>query len=407
MFNKLKDNKYFQIGLTAFLVIVASTILAFILFNIGAIWKVIKSFIVILTPFIIGFVFAYLLNPIVEFFKEKLVSKWVKDKNKKKITNLSILITCVIFTGILILLFSFIIPELLKSIEKLAVNLPRYIEEIKNYLLLKLGDSELQTVVLNNYQTINEYLNTAVNSTILPKVDGWLVTLSTGVIGALKTIFDILLGFVIAVYFLADKDNFIGGIKKIIYCIFPVKAANHIMDNSRHTNAIFGNFIIGKLLDSLIIGVITFLFLAIFGYPYSLLIGVLVGVTNIIPYFGPWFGAIPSILLILMDDPTKALIFALFIIVLQQIDGNILGPKLCGSRIGLKSFWVLASILLFGSMFGVIGMLIGVPIFALIYGYLSNLVNNHLKEKDLPTNNEEYLKLERINTKTNKIVKEK
>ena len=192
MFNKFKDNKYFQIGLTAFLVIVASTILAFILFNIGAIWKVIKSFIVILTPFIIGFVFAYLLNPIVEFFKEKLVSKWVKDKNKKKITNLSILITCVIFTGILILLFSFIIPELLKSIEKLAVNLPRYIEEIKNYLLLKLGDSELQTVVLNNYQTINEYLNTAVNSTILPKVDGWLVTLSTGVIGALKTIFDIL-----------------------------------------------------------------------------------------------------------------------------------------------------------------------------------------------------------------------
>ena len=405
MFKGVKNNKYFQIGLTAFLVIVASILTGFLLFNISVIWNLIKGLVILLTPFIIGFVFAYLLNPIVEFFKEKLVSKWVKDNNKKKITNLSILITCVLFTGILILLFSFIIPELLKSIEKLAVNLPRYIEEIKNYLLLKLGDSELQTVVLNNYESINEYLNTAINNTIIPKVDGWLVVLSTGVIGAVKTVFNIILGFVIAIYFLSDKDNFVGGLKKIIYCIFPVKAANHIMDNARHTNGIFGNFIIGKLLDSLIIGIITFLFLAIFGYPYSLLIGVLVGVTNIIPYFGPWFGAIPSILLILMDNPTKALIFTLFIIVLQQIDGNIIGPKLCGARIGLKSFWVLASILFFGNLFGVVGMLVGVPIFAHIYGYLSNLINNSLKEKNLPISNEEYLNLEKIDTKKNEAVK--
>ncbi len=179
------------------------------------------------------------------------------------------------------------------------------------------------------------------------------------------------------------------------------------MDNARHTNGIFGNFIVGKLLDALIVGIVTFLFLAIFGYPYSLLIGVLIGVTNIIPYFGPWIGAIPSILLILMDNPTKALIFGLFIIVLQQIDGNIIGPKLSGSRVGLKSFWVLASILVFGSLFGVVGMLVGVPLFAILYGYLTSLINNHLKEKNLPTNNEEYLDLERINSKTNKVVKEK
>lgn len=404
MFNNLKENKYFQIGLTAFLVILASLLTGFILFNLGTVWNLIKGLFLLMTPFIIGFVFAYLLNPIVEFFKEKLVCKWVKDKNKKKITNLSILITCVVFTGIIILLFSFIIPELLKSVEKLAVNLPKYIEEIKNYLLLKLGDSELQEVVLNNYESINEYLNVAINSTLIPKVDGWLVALSTGVIGALKTIFDILLGFVIAIYFLADKENFIGGIKKIIYCIFPVNVSNHIMDNARRTNGIFGDFIVGKLLDSLIIGVITFLFLAIFGYPYALLIGVLVGVTNIIPYFGPWIGALPSILLILMDNPTKALIFALFIIVLQQIDGNIIGPRLCGARIGLKSFWVLASILVFGNIFGVVGMLVGVPIFALIYGYLTNQINHALKNKNLPTSNDDYVNLERINTKNKKIV---
>ena len=404
MWENLKDNKYFQIGLTAFLVILASIITGFIIVNIGFIWNLIKSLIVLLTPFILGFTFAYLLNPIVEFFKVKLVSKWVKNQNKKKITNLSILITCVLFTIIVILLFSFIIPELLKSVEKLAVNLPKYIEEIKNYLLTKLSDSELQAVVVNNYESINEYLNTVVNTSLLPKIDGWLVTLSTGVFSILKTIFDILLGFVIAIYFLADKDNFIGGLKKIIYCIFPIKLANHILDNARHTDGIFGNFIIGKLLDSLIIGVITFLFLAIFGYPYALLIGVLVGVTNIIPYFGPWFGAIPSILLILMDNPTKALIFTFFVIVLQQIDGNILGPKLCGSRVGLKSFWVLASILFFGSLFGIVGMLLGVPIFALIYGYLTKLIDSTLKNKKLPTSNEEYLHLKQISPKNNKII---
>ena len=223
--------------------------------------------------------------------------------------------------------------------------------------------------------------------------------------GALKSIFNILLGFIIGIYFLADKDHFVSGIKRIIYTLFSVKTANRIMENARRTNEMFGNFIIGKLLDSLIIGGITFLFLAIFGYPYALLIGVLVGITNMIPYFGPWFGGIPSVLLILMDDPTKALIFGLFIVVLQQIDGNIIGPRLCGARIGLKSFWVLASILFFGNVFGIVGMLVGVPMFALIYGYLDDRITNALAEKELPTKNEDYLYLDRINSKTNKVVK--
>ena len=407
MLKNLKNNKYFQIGLTAFLVIAASLLTGFVLFNVKSIINILKGLLVLLTPFIIGFVFAYLLNPIVEFFKKNLISKWVKDNNKKKITNLSILITCVLFIAVLVLLFSIIIPELLKSIEKLAVNLPHYIEEIKNYLLNRLSNSELKTMVLNNYANINDNLNKVVNTTLVPKIDEWLVALSNGVIVALKTFFDILLGFVIAIYFLADKENFIGGIKRLLYTVFSIKTANKIIENARHTNSIFGDFMAGKLLDSLIIGVVTFLFLAIFGYPYALLIGVLVGITNIIPYFGPWFGAIPSVLLILMDNPLKALIFGLFIIVLQQIDGNILGPKLCGSRVGLKSFWVLASILIFGNLFGVVGMLVGVPIFALIYGYLNNHITTNLKEKELPIKTEEYFDVERINSQTKKITNTK
>ncbi len=404
MFRDLKENKYFHIGLTAFLVIVASILVGFLLFKIGDIWKLIVGLFKLLNPFIIGFVFAYLLNPIVKFFDKNVVSKWVKSKDKKTINYLSILITCVLFIFIVVLLFSIIIPELLKSVEKLAVNAPRYIEEIKNYLLTKLGDGELREVILYNYEAINNYINNVVNVSLIPKIDGWLVSLSTGLIGVIKTLFNILLGFVIAIYFLADKDNFIGGFKKIIYTIFPIKVSNRIMENARHTDDIFGNFIVGRLLDGLVIGCITFAFLSIFGYPYALLIAVLVGITNTIPYFGPWFGGIPAVLLVLMDDPTKALIFGIFIVVLQQIDGNVIGPKLCGSRIGLKSFWVLASILFFGGLFGVVGMLIGVPLFALIYGHLDHQITLSLKRRELPTKNSDYLNLDRINCKTKKTV---
>lgn len=401
---KLKDNKYFQIGLTAFLVIAASIITVFIVFKINEVGVFFRKILALFIPFIVGFIFAYLLNPVVKFFKKNIVGKWIKG-NDKAVNNLSILITCLIFVFILILLFSIIIPDLLRSIEALLINLPSYFEKIKDYLLKKFSSADSQSFVENNYAAINEYINNVINKSILPKVELWLTTLSSGVVGAVKTVFDIFLGFVIAIYYLIDKDNFIAGTKRIVYCIFPIKISNKIMENTRHTNEIFSNFIMGKILDSLIIGFITFTFLALFGFPYALLIGVIVGVTNIIPYFGPFIGAIPSALLILLHDPAKCLIFIIFIIALQQIDGYLIGPKLCGSKTGLKSFWVLASITFFGNLFGVVGMLLGVPLFALIYGYLDNRLTTILKEKELPIKNEDYFDLERINAQTKKIVK--
>lgn len=401
---KLKDNKYFQIGLTAFLVIAASIITVFIVFKINEVGVFFRKILALFIPFIVGFIFAYLLNPVVKFFKKNIVGKWIKG-NDKAVNNLSILITCLIFVFILILLFSIIIPDLLRSIEALLINLPSYFEKIKDYLLKKFSSADSQSFVENNYAAINEYINNVINKSILPKVELWLTTLSSGVVGAVKTVFDIFLGFVIAIYYLIDKDNFIAGTKRIVYCIFPIKISNKIMENTRHTNEIFSNFIMGKILDSLIIGFITFTFLALFGFPYALLIGVIVGVTNIIPYFGPFIGAIPSALLILLHDPAKCLIFIIFIIALQQIDGYLIGPKLCGSKTGLKSFWVLASITFFGNLFGVVGMLLGVPLFALIYGYLDNRLTTILKEKELPIKNEDYFDLEKINAQTKKIVK--
>lgn len=407
MIAKIKNNKYYQIGLTAFLVILACLFSGYLIFNIDKIFGVIGNIISLLVPFIIGFVFAYLLNPVVDFFKEKVYVKFIK--NKKTISNLSILTTCVIFLGLIGILFNSIIPALLSSVETLAKNIPSYVMDIKEYLIAKTDSSEIANMINANYATINESINKML-SDLLPKVEDMIGILSTGIFGAIKVIFDLIMGFVISIYFLSDKENFIAGIKKILFSIFSVKFVNRIMDYARHTNEIFNAFIIGKLLDALTIGFITTMFLTIAGFKeYALLIGVTVGLTNMIPYFGPYIGTIPSALLILMDEvsggPKMCLIFIIFIIALQQIDSYVIEPKLCGSKTGLKSFWVLASILFFGNAFGIIGLLLGVPVFALIYGFLDNKITERLEENELPYKTEDYVNLERINSKTKKIVK--
>ena len=407
MIAKIKNNKYYQIGLTAFLVILACLFSGYLIFNLDKIFEVIGNIISLLVPFIIGFVFDYLLNQVVDFFKEKLYVKIIK--NKKTISNLSILTTCVIFLGLIGILFNSIIPALLSSVESLAKNIPSYVMDIKEYLIAKTDSSEIANMINANYATINESINKML-SDLLPKVEDMIGILSTGIFGAIKVIFDLIMGFVISIYFLSDKENFIAGIKKILFSIFSVKFVNRIMDYARHTNEIFNAFIIGKLLDALTIGFITTMFLTIAGFKeYALLIGVTVGITNMIPYFGPYIGTIPSALLILMDEvsggPKMCLIFIIFIIALQQIDSYVIEPKLCGSKTGLKSFWVLASILFFGNAFGIIGLLLGVPVFALIYGFLDNKITERLEENELPYKTEDYVNLERINSKTKKIVK--
>ena len=407
MIAKIKNNKYYQIGLTAFLVILACLFSGYLIFNIDKIFGVVGNIISLLVPFIIGFVFAYLLNPVVDFFKEKVYVKFIK--NKKTISNLSILTTCVIFLGLIGILFNSIIPALLSSVETLAKNIPSYVMDIKEYLIAKTDSSEIANMINANYTTINESINKML-SDLLPRVEDMISILSTGIFGAIKVIFDLIMGFVISIYFLSDKENFIAGIKKILFSIFSVKFVNRIMDYARHTNEIFNAFIIGKLLDALTIGFITTMFLTIAGFKeYALLIGVTVGITNMIPYFGPYIGTIPSALLILMDEvsggPKMCLIFIIFIIALQQIDSYVIEPKLCGSKTGLKSFWVLASILFFGNAFGIIGLLLGVPVFALIYGFLDNKITERLEENELPYKTEDYVNLDRINSKTKKIVK--
>lgn len=198
-------------------------------------------------------------------------------------------------------------------------------------------------------------------------------------------IVNMLIGIVVAVYALIEKDVFVGQTKKLTYTLFKPERANSIIDTARHGDKIFGGFLSGKILDSIIVGVITFICLSIFKMPYTLLISVIIGVTNIIPFFGPFIGAIPCAFFILLIDPVQCLWFVIFIVILQQIDGNIIGPKILGTTTGISEFWVTFALLLFGGLFGFIGMIIGVPLFAVIYYIIKNLVNKKIQERGLPT----------------------
>ena len=411
---KIIENKYFKLGLTVFLIVAACISFFFLIYKIKEIADILKWLCQILSPFIIGFTFAYLLNPLVKFFEELVYKVFFKkgkqkEETKNKISRITgITIICIIAITSIVLLFNFIIPELLESIEILITNLPLYLDKIKNYLtdLLK-NHEELENIILNNYDSINSYFMTTINDTLLPKIEEWIVVFSNGVFGAVKVLFNLIMGFIISIYFLHGKEEFRAQTKKVLYGLFSVKTANNIVDNARHTDRIFGYFIIGKILETLVISVMSFVFLALFGYPYALLISVIIGITNIIPYFGPFIGGVPSAFLILLQTPSKFWPFIIFLIVLQQIDNYIVGPKLTGTQIGIKSFWVLFAIMVFGGIFGLVGMLIGVPIFALLYGYFGNKLNLSLAKKKLPIETYKYEDIERINSETNKIVNNK
>lgn len=408
---KIIEDKYFKLGLTVFLIIAACISFFFIIDKFALIINALKWIVKLFTPFIIGFTFAYLLNPLVRYFENFILEIFLKksklkDNTKKKISRfLGITIMCVITIGLIVLLFSFVIPELLTSIESLVTNIPNYLEKTKNYLLgLLKNHGELETVVLNNYDAINAYFINMINDSFLPKLEEWIVIFSNGIFGAVKVLFNLIMGFIISIYFLYDKENFKGQIKKGLYSLFNVRLANNIIDNARHTDQIFGNFIVGKILETFVFCLLSFIFLALFGYPYALLISVILGITNIIPYFGPYIGGLPSAFLVLLQTPDKFWPFVIFLVVIQQIDNYIIGPFLTGTKIGIKSFWVLFAIMIFGGLFGLIGMLIGVPIFALLYGYISNKCNTNLVKKKLPTETFKYEKLKRINSETNKII---
>ncbi len=383
----------------SFVVIAAAIVLFFILKNLAAIVGAIKTVLSVLSPVVYGFVFAYILNPVMTFFDGLLSKLFLKKMKKTELASklargLSVFFTMVLAIAIVFFLGYMMLPELYNSIAGLVVTLP---DEVTAF-------SEKLSAAVNDYigsdalvVGVSDYINNWIQTDLASLVNTWAAEVASGVIVAVGVVTNICVGFIICIYFLNGKERFIAGIKKII-CAFVKKerVVNKIFDTARHSHRVFGGFLSGKLLDSLIIGVLNFIVMLIFGLPYPLLISVIVGVTNIIPFFGPFIGAVPSTLLILLQDPFQALIFVIIIIVIQQLDGNIIGPKIIGNSTGLSSFWVIVAITVGGGLFGMVGMIIGVPAFAVIYDIVAGIINDRLKKRKLPQQTDFYEDLEHI-----------
>lgn len=340
----------------------------------------------IIKPMLYGILIAYILRPICNFCNEKflkLFSKFKKIKKKEKLALVAS-ITCSLITLLLTvtLLLNLIIPQLAESIPLAAQQIIDKTNEIIEYAE---NQSENQVVIqIGNFLEKNNVelkLDSIVQKYITPYIENIIEGLYNGVFNVIIFAKNLLLGLVVATYLLANKRKLGQQIKLIIYSLLPKKWADLLFEELIFGDKAFNGFFIGKVVDSFIIGVLTFVSLSILQMPFTPLISVVVGVTNIIPFFGPFFGAVPSIILILVESPLKAFIFAIFILILQQLDGNVIGPKILGNTTGVSSFWVLISILLFGGFFGVLGMIIGVPTFAIIYDIVKKIVYQKLNKK--------------------------
>lgn len=404
------ENKYVAWGLTIFSVFAALILLFFAILR----WDYIVSFITtvvsILMPFIFGMVIAYLMNPVLIFFENKVYNPLLKKKIKKKqrskvVRVLSICTATIIFWGLLISCISFLIPEMLKSLDTLVTNINIYLSNSKELLIDLFGGSEsISRFIDDNYGRFTIFMNEWLNQGVVANI---MTVLGNSIFGTLKFLYNLIIGYIISIYILFDKEKFKAQCKKLLYTFFSNDRVNIILENTRYTDKVFGGFFAGKLVDSLIIGILCFIFMIIFKMPYPLIIAVIVGITNIIPYFGPFIGAIPSALLVLLVDPSKCIGFLIFIFILQQFDGNILGPKILGSKTGLSSFWVLFSLLIFGGLFGMVGMILGVPLFSILYSFVNGIIKRKLKDKKLPEDSKDYENLLYINEKTKKPVYEK
>lgn len=398
------DKKILTIGLTALGVIILSVCFIYLLFNGSLFIKWFKDVITVSMPVFYGMILAYLLAFVMNFVEEKWLIPLCKPLNIKlnpkmiaRIRVLSITIT-LILSGLFIYLFVIIVaPRVYESLQNITASFPVYIDNLVSYIEWLLAKyPEIEGYILNIMNDYSDKIYEAITQ-ILPTMNEFIRNLSMGVIGFVATLWDLLIGLIIGIYVLANKERFGGQIKKIMYAILKTERANNVLADIRFIDKTFGGFLSGKILDSFIIGVICFVCLQFIGTPYSVLISVIVGFTNIIPFFGPFIGAIPSALLILMVDPMQCLYFIIFVFLLQQFDGNFLGPKILGDSTGLPSgFWVIFSITIFGGLYGFAGMIFGVPLCAVVYAFVGRFVRKKLKQKDYPTVTEPYINLKEV-----------
>lgn len=365
----------------------------FILINLKRVSGIFSSVSGILRPFIIAAIFAYIVNGPMMFF-ERLFGRLTDKKKPRPVLKrvLAIIAAWVASLAVLVLFFVIIVPDVKISITTLINNLPSYFESLKAFIVALAEKYQLDISYLNSFMNFQVTADGIME--IIDKYSDALIPQLANIanisvqIGSF--IADVIIAIIISVYLLFSKETLIAQLKKVLYALFSRKLADVSVRVARETHRTFSGFINGKLLDSLIIGILCFIGMSILKYEYALLISFIVGVTNVIPFFGPMFGAIPSVLLLLMIDPWHALWFAVFIFALQQLDGNVIGPKILGDSTGLPALWVMFAILVGGALWGVAGMFVGVPLFAVIYRFSKEIFENLLKKKNMPENTNAY-----------------
>lgn len=400
------DKKYLYWGITAFLVIAADLLFYTLLRYFPDVSSGLNKFMVILAPFVLGAVIAYLLTPMTRLFERILSSRRMKNALIKgkfaRITAvvLSEIVLLVILTAFVLL----ILPQLYSSIETIVINSPEYYNKITSWVELKLEDHpEVENYVAQALETFSSQLIDMLKNQLLPSMGNVLSSVTTGVFAAVKWVYNLIIGIIVSIYLLSNREIALAGLRKLLFSLFSIETAERIRSATAFIDRTFMGFFTGKLLDSAIIGLLCYIVCLILKMPYTLLVSVIIGVTNIIPFFGPLIGAIPSAFIILLVDPLKCLAFVVFIVILQQIDGNIIGPKILGSSVGVNGFWILFSIIVGGGLFGFPGMILGVPVFVVIYTALGTLINRRLRSNDLPDDFETYMKLDYVDAATREV----
>ncbi len=398
------NKKYIAWGITAFLVIASSILFYFFLFHGGSFLAGLSRITHTLMAVVYGVVLGYILTPVLNFIEQKILRPMFKkaganvdDVHNRKWWNImrkiSILLTMAFFLIILVGTIMIIVPQLIASIQSIAVSLPTYVTNVTNFI-----NDKLSNVNEEAGNTVTQFINSAyvqieafINNRILPNITSIIQSVSRNTWNVIRMLLNFFIGIIVSVYVLNSKESFCAQGKKLAYAFFKESIANEVVGEFRFIHHTFTGFFIGKIIDSLLIGIICFIGTSIIGTPYPVLMSFIVGVTNIVPIFGPYVGAIIGSILVFMIDPLQSLIFLIFVFILQQFDGNILGPMILGSSTGLSSFWVIFSILLFGGIFGIGGWIIGVPLFATFYSILSRITNHFLRSKGLSTNTNEYI----------------
>lgn len=402
---QMKIKQYFMRGLTSFLVILAGIVCYFAFLRLDDIAGLLGKIGGILQPIILGLVFAYLLNPLVTIIENQVIKMFEKKaKNRAKLRKVSRSIgiagSLLVAFAVVILLLNMVIPELYRSIRDLIMGLPHQINNAIDFLESeKIHDTAFSGTIKSVLENGAEAFQMWLKTDLLTRINQMMSFVTVGVFSVVETLFDIAVGVIVSVYVLNSKEKFTGQCKKITYALLSRERANLMLQITRKSHKIFGGFVIGKIIDSIIIGILCFIGLSILDIPYTLLVSVIVGVTNVVPFFGPYIGAIPSAILILLSEPIKGIYFVIFILVLQQFDGNILGPKILGDSTGLSAFWVVFSILLGGGLFGFVGMIMGVPTFAVFYYLVSMFIEQKLERKKLPKESKEYEEIQYIEEK--------